>query len=150
MGSESQNINNGVYTIEDYLFGCVNFDVPQDAIRSILMNRGVENGMAFLEAKETLGFSIDLLKADLFKWILLGVSRKGAVSDGDNGWKHSDGGYSLTKEDKRLLRNEANAIYKDNGETQNIFGRTKIRLKSNGIMGALQNIDGTPLPRIHE
>ena len=134
------------YTVKDYLFDQVNFDVPEGAVKSILKKRNVEETLVYPD--ECNDIKVGLLKADLLKWICLGPTKKGAVSDSDNGWSHSEGSYTLSKEDKKLLMNEANALYEENDEPESKFGRTKIRVRSLGIMGARYDLNGNPLPRI--
>lgn len=135
-----------VYTVEDWLFGCVNFSVPKSAVSSILASRGVDNiGYAEYRESEDLP-DIRLLKADLLKWVVLGAGQVNNTSDSDNGWSHSGGGYSLSKEDKKLLMNEANAIYEEL-EPESVFGKSRITVHSMGIMPAKRDLDGRPLRR---
>ena len=51
-------------TVEDYLHGCVGFDVAENAIATILIDRGVEAGSSVLALDKTK----DLCKADLYMW----------------------------------------------------------------------------------
>lgn len=134
-----------VYTVGDWLAGCVNFSVPDSAVEAILKERDVDGGTPYSE-RESLGTDIRLLKADLLKWIVLGPGKVNNTSDSDNGWSHSDGGYTLTKDDKRMLMDEANAIY---GELEpgSVFGTKKVRMRSAGIMPAYRDLDGEPLER---
>lgn len=133
-----------VYTVADYICGRVNYDIPDETITAICKKRGVDETLAYPDGCKDI--NVDLLYADLLKWIVLGPSRKGDVSDSDNGWKHSEGSFTLSKDDKKLLTQEANAIYEENGEPT--IGRTKIRVHSLGIMGARFDLNGNPLPRI--
>ena len=153
--SESKNDTTKVYTVEDWLFGCVNFAVPQEATNGICAVRRVEPSAPYAEkvdvivgeGEEPKQIDIRLLKADLYKWIVLGPGKVNNTSDSDNGWSHSDGGYTLSKDDKRLLMDEANAIYEEL-EPESVFGKKKIRVHSFGIMPARRDLDGEPLPRI--
>lgn len=135
-----------VYTVEDWLFGCVNFAVPRDAVLSVLWGRRVPSELPYHRFQEDMGFDARLLKADLLKWIVLGVSKVNNTSDSDNGWSHSGGGYTLSKDDKKLLLDEANAIYAEL-EPESVFGKTKVRMRSFGIMPAYRDFDGSPLCR---
>ena len=136
---------NAVYTVEDWLFGCVNFGVPKEAILTILSGRGVDALCAYAD-RDLIGFDVRLLKADLLRWMVLGPSKVNSVSDSDNGWSHSGGGYTLSEADKKLLMDEANAIYEEL-EPESVFGKTKIRVRSLGIMPAYRDSCGMPLPR---
>lgn len=137
--------NTSVYTVGDWLFGCVNFEVPQSAVDHILKNRGVDGGAPYADAKDG-DLDLRLLKADLFRWVVLGPGKVNNTSDSDNGWSHSSGGYTLSEYDKRLLRDEANAIYEEL-ETENVFGKTRIKMRSAGIMPAARDFCDEPLPR---
>ena len=133
------------YTVRDWLFGCVNFSVPDSAVDCILAERSVDGDTEY-EDREELELDVRLLKADLFKWIVLGPGKVNNTSDADNGWSHSDGGYTLSKDDKKMLMDEANAIYGEL-EPASVFGKKTIRMRSAGIMPAYRDFDGTPLPR---
>lgn len=133
--------NNGIYTVEEWLFGCVRFPIPEDAVAYVLYNRGIDGGAKPDTLKDD-GFDIRLLKADLYKWLVIGPSKVGGTSDSDNGWSHSEGGWTLTKEDKSLLLAEANAIY-DELEPESVFGKRRITVHSMGIMPAKRHTDGT-------
>ncbi|MBR1449557.1 MAG: hypothetical protein IJ588_12535 [Prevotella sp.] len=153
----SENDTNRVYTVGDWLFGCVNFAVPQSAVDAICAQRGVEAGteyggyIAAMTSQSTEEDAplpdIRLLKADLYKWIVLGPGKVNNTSDSDNGWSHSEGGYSLSKDDKKLLMGEANAIYEEL-EPESVFGKRQTKVHSRGIMPAMRSLDGEPLPRV--
>lgn len=132
-----------VYTVGDWLFDCVNFAVPEGAVNYVCANRGVSPNTAFADYDA----DIRLLKADLYKWIILGPGKVNNTSDSDNGWSHSDGGYTLSESDKKMLMDEANAIYEEL-EPESVFGKKKIRMRSAGIMPAYRDVDGEPLPRV--
>lgn len=138
------NDSTSVYTVGDWLFDCVNFEIPQGAVNKILAERGVDGGEPY---GATVGdVDVRLLKADLLRWIVLGASKVNSTSDSDNGWSHSSGGYTLSEYDKKLLMAEANAIY-DELEPENVFGKRKTTVHSVGIMPAFRDFDGEPLPR---
>lgn len=136
-----------VYTVGDWLFDCVNFAVPDSAVNFICATRGVEPDTMYCEfVSNKENIDIRLLKADLFKWIILGAGKVNNTSDGDNGWSHSDGGYTMSEADKKLLLDEANGIYGEL-EPESVFAKRRIRMRSAGIMPAYRDTDGTPLPR---
>lgn len=141
------DVSETTYTIEQYLFDAVNFDISEGAVKAALMKRGIDGTFPY-DADDSDNSSVELAKADIYKWIVLGPSRVGAVSDSDNGWSHSGGSYTLSEADKKLLTDEANAIYEANGEEDSIFGKMKIRVRSMGIMGCHYTAEGRPLPRI--
>lgn len=130
-------------SIEDYLYSTVNFDVPEETIVRILLERDVECGSPAMEVPKQ---SRDLCKADLYVWIVMGVSRRGTVTDTDNGWTHSDGGYTLTEADKSYFIKAANTIYEKYGE--DTVGKTKFKFTSHGIQPARYIPGDIPLPHI--
>lgn len=143
--SRDVDITPEVYTVKDWLFGCVNFAVPDSAVEAVLNERGIDGDTMYSE-RGMLETDVRLLKADLLKWIVLGAGKVNNTSDSDNGWSHSDGGYTLSKDDKKLLMDEANGIYAEL-EPESVFGKKKIRMRSAGIMPAYRDMDGNPLPR---
>lgn len=136
-----------VYTVGEWLSGCVNFSVPDSTVDHICVTRGVESDLPYTAMVGPNG-DIDarLLKADLLMWMVRGPGKVNNTSDQDNGWAHSEGGYTLSEADKRRLLAEANAIY-DELEPESVFGRKAIRMRSAGIMPAYRDTDGRPLPR---
>lgn len=153
--SESQYIVSGaalrateettpVYTIEDYLCGLVNFDIPDSAVKSIFAKRGIIFSSAYEEVEEK---PRRLAEADLYVWIAMSPSRVTSESDSDNGWTHSGKGYTLSEADKKRYLTLANAIYEEYDEEP---VKTKITMKVNsfGVMQAYRGIDGTILPHI--
>ena len=136
-----------VYTVGDWLFDCVNFAIPDSAVNYVCATRGVEPETEYGVYVAMEGTAdIRLLKADLIKWIVLGAGKVNNTSDGDNGWSHSEGGYTMSEADKKLLLEEANAIYEEL-EPESVFAKKRIRMRSAGIMRAYCDTDGEPLPR---
>lgn len=145
---ESYNDTQNVYTVGDWLFGCVNFAVPSETVNYVCKTRDIDADMEYSEMSDE-GKPKDILrlaKADLLRWIVLGAGKVNNTTDTDNGWSHSDGGYTLSEADKKLLMDEANGIYEEL-EPESVFGKKKIRMRSAGIMPAYRDTDGTPLPR---
>lgn len=128
------------YAFKIYLAGSVNFPVPEEALVSIMIKRGVDPDTPYSEVEEKLR---DLLYADLLVWAAMGVSRLGAVSDSDNGWSHSDGGYTLSESDKKRLLAEANGIYDKYDEETTMA--TRVRVVDFGIKKANISLNGWPL-----
>lgn len=100
-------------TVEDYLHGCVGFEVADNAIATILVDRGVESGSSVLALDKR---TKDLCKADLYMWCASTPSIMGSVEDSNGVWKHKEGGTQSSAYDKRNLRAMANDIYKLYGE----------------------------------
>ena len=135
---------NNVRTAEDYVFGCVNFAVPQEAVDHILSEREITSSKPYdeLEKKDK-----DLLKADLYVWICMGPSKVDSTSDSDNGWKHSEGGYTLSDEDKDRMLAVAKAIYEKYDE-EYIDDSVSVAISSFGIQPCDYDEAGIPLPHI--
>lgn len=133
------------YTIEDYILAKVKFEVPVDALYPIFVDREIEAKTPIMDSDKT---KVRLAYADLLKWMILGPSKVNNISDTDNGWTHSSGGYQLTNDDIKELKNEANAIYKEL-EPSSVFGRkTTFKMNSGGIKRANLDMAGNPLPHI--
>lgn len=114
-------------TVEEYLYGCVGFEVAESAIATILMDRGIESGTSVLTLDKR---TKDLCKADLYMWCASTPSKIGGVEEADGYWKHKTSGVESSAFDKRNLRSMANDIYKKYGE--NTIG-SSIKLHSTGF-----------------
>lgn len=114
-------------TVEDYLYGCVGFEVAEQAIATILVDRGVEAGSSVLALDKK---TKDLCKADLYMWCASTPSKTGSVEEADGYWKHKTTGAESSAFDKRNLRAMANDIYKKYGE--NVM-KSSISLHSTGM-----------------
>ena len=112
MSSDSLNTMTDM-TVEDYLYGCVGFDVAESAIATILVDREVEPGSSVLALDKK---TKDLCKADLYMWCASTPSKTGSVEEADGYWKHKTTGAESSAFDKRNLRAMANDIYKKYGE----------------------------------
>lgn len=121
MNSEALNTATDM-TVEDYLHGCVGFDVAENAIATILIDREVEAGSSVLALDKR---TKDLCKADLYMWCASTPSIMGSVEDSNGVWKHKEGGTQSSAYDKRNLRAMANDIYKLYGENT-VSSRVKI------------------------
>ena len=123
-------MSDDTYKLADWLADMVNFPVSAELVRSILAERDVAEDMAYADVNEQVR---DLCKADMYSRIALtSPNRLGATSDSDNGWEHSDGGYTLTKDDKDGLLAAANEIYEKYDEPTK--GRKlTIRITQHGI-----------------
>ena len=114
-------------TVEDYLYGCVGFEVAESAIATILIDRNVEAGSSILALDKK---TKDLCKADLYMWCASTPSKTGSVEEADGYWKHKTTGSESSAFDKRNLRAMANDIYKKYGE--NVI-RSSMKLNSLGM-----------------
>jgi len=136
---------NNVRTAEDYVFSCVNFAVPQEGVDYVLGERKInaEKPYEELEKKDK-----ELLKADLYVWICMGPSKVNSTSDSDNGWSHSEGGYTLSDDDKDRMLKYAKAIYEKYDEEFDYDDSVSVAIESFGITPCDYDEAGIPLPHI--
>lgn len=134
-----------IRTAEDYVFGCVNFALPQEAVDYVLGERKIQKS---LNEDDLDKQTKQLLKADTYLWVCVGPSRVGSVSDSDNGWKHSEGGYTLTDDDKDRMLSYVKATYEKYGEEFLFDDSVSVTVSSFGIAPCDYNEAGIPLPHI--
>lgn len=135
--------NEFVLTAYDYLIDKVKFDVPKKTMLSIMVVRGIDLEALYEEVdKDTLR----LAYADTLKWFIIGPSKKNNVSDSDNGWSHSEGGYQISDEDRKEMKAEANAIYKELEPESVMKRKSTFRMVSHGIKRANVTSYGMKLP----
>lgn len=139
--------NNGqqakIYTIADYLFGCVSFAVPEEVVIAKCADRNIDTTEAYANVDQR---ERDLLQADLYVWICMGPTKVNSTSDSDNGWSHSEGGYQLTDEDKDRMLAYAKTIYDKYGEEFDYDDSVEVTVSSFGIQPCDYNEAGIPLP----
>lgn len=134
-----------VLTIGDYIINKVKFEVPEDSVKVILVDRGLEYDAPYMDCEKN---SVRLAYADMLKWIILGPSKFNNTSDTDNGWTHSGGGYELSDDDISALKAEANAIYSELEPESELKKKSTFRISSHGIKRANYTMWGQPVPHI--
>lgn len=72
-------------TIERWLMGMVDFNVPDATIESILFNNSVTSGTAVSQVDER---SRDLCLADLYMWLTASSTATSGEYVSDGGWQH--------------------------------------------------------------
>ena len=95
-------------TIEGYLRGLVDFDVPDSALNSIMFDRGISMGD---DASDIDKRTRDLCYADVLMWGTTTASTIQGESESDNGWSHTATSRTLSINDKRRLEERAMSIY---------------------------------------
>lgn len=131
------------YTAVEHLMNKVRYGVPKKAVLAIAAERGLDASAAFMDTdKDTLR----LCYADLLKWVLTGPSKVNNSVDTDNGWSHTEGGYELGDEDRKLLRDEANAIYGELEPESAIVSQSVFRMTTLGVCRARKDLRGNWLP----
>ena len=136
---------NNIYTLEDALFSKVRFNIPDDTVHTILIERALDGSMAYADANRD---DVRLAYADILKWLVLGPSKMNNTSDSDNGWSHTEGGFEISERDRAELKAEANAIYAELDPGSMIKKKSSFRITSHGVKRADFSVFGCPLPHI--
>ena len=115
-----------VYTIETWLKGMVDFDVPSETIMAILFNNKVSQGTPTTEVSEK---ERDLCLADLLMWLSSSSTASSGEYISDNGWSHQKSNKQVT--DRAGLISRARELYaKWNSEKANTAVGTRITVKA--------------------
>ena len=78
----------------------------------------------------------------------MGPSKINSTSDSDNGWSHSEGGYTLSDDDKDRMLKYAKAIYDKYDEEFDYDDSVSVAIESFGITPCDYDEAGIPLPHI--
>lgn len=116
-------------TIEQYLRGKVGYDIPDNAIASILVDRGIEVGTNVSELNTDSATNTklkDLCTADLYLYCASTPSTISSHREQDGGWTLESGGTQHSAYDARQLRAMAQAIYDKYGEKTTATNYIKI------------------------
>lgn len=113
-------------TIEEYLAGKVGISVEESALKTILLDRNIDEGE---DAEDLSRKQKDLCTADVYMWCATVPSIGGSTKDSDGGWSHQEGGAQLFAADKASLRKMAAEIYKKYGEKKG----SRIKMNSFGM-----------------
>lgn len=95
-----------VYTIETWLRGKVDFDIPEVTIMAILFDNKVAMGVPVAETTEK---ERDLCLADLLMWLSSSSVSSSGEMISDNGWSHQKSAKQIT--DRAGLVNRAKELY---------------------------------------
>ena len=102
-----------IVTLEEYLRASVGYLLPDAALMKIRVDRGLPIGLDV----STLSTQVrELCFADCLMYGVNSPSQVQGAKDSDNGWSHQEASGTLSITDKRLIRTQANAIYKKWGE----------------------------------
>ena len=114
-----------VYTIETWLKGMVDFDVPSDTIMAILFNNEVAQGTPMSNTSEK---QRDLCLADLLMWLSSSSIASSGEYISDNGWSHQKSNKQVV--DRAGLIKRAQKLYeKWNSDKANTAVGTKMTFK---------------------
>ena len=132
-------------TVADALVSKVKYGVPDETLRTILVERGIDGGAAYADEDRD---TVRLAYADLLKWFIVGPGKVNNTSDTDNGWSHTGGGYELSRDGISRMRSEANAIYAELEPGSALRSRCTFRVLSHGVRKADLSSYGQRVPRI--
>ena len=110
-------------SVEDYLRGKVDFDIPDGALNSIFIDRGIKCGEDVAHVEKKI---LDLCYADILMWATTTSSTVQGARESDNGWAHQDESKTLSVNDKKRLEERALSIYRDYGDP---MGRSAGKIK---------------------
>ena len=118
-----------VMTIEEYLRGKVGFEITDEALRSILVDRNIAEqvNVDTLTTKDK-----ELAYADILMWGATRPSSYTGSKDSDGGWSHTEASSTLLKSDKERFESIANNIYIQYNDPKRRKARIKI-INLNGI-----------------
>lgn len=94
------------YTIESWLRGKVDFDIPEETIMAILFDNKVAAG---IPATETSEKERDLCLADLLMWLSSSSVASSGEYISDNGWSHQKSAKQVV--DRKGLIKRAQDLY---------------------------------------
>lgn len=101
------------YSTEQWLKGMVDYNVPDDTVRSILFN----NGVAFdTSVSEVAQKERDLCLADLYMWLASSSSSTTGEYISDGGWQHQKAAKNVV--DRAGLRAMAQRLYEKWGSAK--------------------------------
>ena len=118
-----------IITIEQYLRGKVGYEIPDNAIASILIDRGIAAGSYVTQLDSDSAENIklkDLCTADLYLFCASTPSTISSHREQDGGWTLESGGTQHSAYDARQLRAMAQSIYDKYGETTTTTNYIKI------------------------
>lgn len=113
------------YTIETWLRGKVDFDIPEVTIMAILFDNDVANGASVSKTSEK---QRDLCLADLLMWLASSSISSSGEMISDNGWSHQKSAKQVV--DRAGLANRARELYAkwDSDKANTVVG-TRITVK---------------------
>lgn len=113
------------YTIETWLRGMVDFDIPDATIMAILFNNEVTHGTPMQNTSEK---QRDLCLADLLMWLSSSSTSSSGEYISDNGWSHQKSAKQVV--DRAGLIRRAQELYAkwDSDKAKTAVG-SKIKVK---------------------
>lgn len=93
-------------TIEQWLGGMVDFNVPETTLAAILFNNNVDAGCSVTNTTE---MQRDLCLADLYMWLAASSTSTSGEYESDGGWQHQKSNKTVV--DRAGLRARAQELY---------------------------------------
>lgn len=113
-----------ILTIEQWLQGMVDFDLPEATLRAVLYNRSVSAGSNVAELFER---DRELCLADIYRWLATSSSTSSGAYESDGGWQSQRSIKNVV--DRDYLMREANRIYAKYGDSNSVSEiKGKIRI----------------------
>lgn len=97
-------------TIKEWLQGKVGVTLTNEVLRTAMWSANINDDDAPMCAVSPE--QADLALAEIYWWVASQPYTKNKVEDSDGQWKHIDGGYIMSEQDKRWYRDEANRIWR--------------------------------------
>ena len=94
------------YTIETWLRGMVDYDVPEATLMAVLFNNQVESGTPM---QDTTEMQRDLCLADLLMWLSSSSTASSGEYISDGGWSHQKSNKQVA--DRQGLIRRAQQLY---------------------------------------
>lgn len=94
-------------TIETYLQGLFTYTFTSQNMTSVLLKRGIEEGSDWEDVSEQ---NRELAQADLYMILFNAFSKSNDTVQKGN-WKRSSGSMTVGVTDRKMFRDQANAIY---------------------------------------
>ena len=111
-------------SVENWLVGMVDFNVPDATVQAILFNNGIPAGASALSVPER---ERDLALADLYMWLSTSSSATSGEYISDGGWQHQKANKVVV--DRAGLRAAALRLYQKWGsdKASEVGGRITIK-----------------------
>jgi hypothetical protein len=114
------------YTIEQWLMGMVDFNIPEATLKAILFNNNVKESSTVTSVQER---ERDLCLADLLMWLSSSSTATSGEYISDGGWQHQKSTKNVF--DRAGLAARARALYlKWDSEKAESAAASKITIKS--------------------
>jgi hypothetical protein len=116
------------YTIEEWIRGMVDYDLPDATIKAKLYNRSIDEGtlMDSLETSDGIK-KRELLLADIYYWVAGTSSVTSGEYESDGGWQHQKANKNVV--DRKSLVLMADKIYAKYDEASPNTNRGKMTFR---------------------